>query len=337
MTAVPPYVCPDHRLDLAQAPDALTCPQGHTFPVRQGIPRFVSSAGYAEAFGVQWNRFRRTQLDSTTGLELSERRALRCLGLPTDMLAEKAVLEVGCGAGRFTEVLLKHGAHVTSVDLSSAVEANADNFPAGDSHRVAQVDLRRLPFEPGQYDIVFCVGVVQATPDPDQSVRLLYKQVKAGGLLAFDQYAWSAATLTWLGPNAARQIVKRLPANWKLPAVERMVDLLLPLHRALRRHGRIVTRVSPVLSYYHVYPELSEELQREWAILDTHDATTDHYKRHGTVAHVRRLLERLGLEDVAVSPGGNGLEARGRRPLATASATAHDGSGRPARKRVAAP
>jgi SAM-dependent methyltransferase len=39
-------------------------------------------------------------------------------------LAGKHVLEAGCGAGRFTEVLLKAGAYVTSIDLSSAVEAN---------------------------------------------------------------------------------------------------------------------------------------------------------------------------------------------------------------------
>lgn len=71
-------------------------------------------------------------------------------------LAGKHVLEAGCGAGRFTEVLLAQGALVTSVDLSSAVESNAHNFPISVRHRVAQADILALPFSPCQFDVVFC-------------------------------------------------------------------------------------------------------------------------------------------------------------------------------------
>jgi 2-polyprenyl-3-methyl-5-hydroxy-6-metoxy-1,4-benzoquinol methylase len=37
-------------------------------------------------------------------------------------LAGKQVLECGCGAGRFTEILLAEGAQVTFIDLSEAVD-----------------------------------------------------------------------------------------------------------------------------------------------------------------------------------------------------------------------
>ena len=322
-TLVPPYACPYDLRELTSSPTGYSCPGGHSFHVRGGIPRFVDSADYAEAFGRQWNRFRTTQLDSHTGLALAERRALRCIGLEHSndngpLLEHERILEVGCGAGRFTEVLLKHGALVTSVDLSSAVDANAVTSPPSERHRIAQADARALPFAPRQFDGVFCLGVVQHTPDPERTVAELYEQVRPGGWLAFDHYAFSLSTVTWVGMHAARRIFKRLPADRKLPAVERMVDSLLPLHAKVARCGRsparVLSRVSPVLSYYHVHPELSPDLQRDWAVLDTHDALADAYKHHRRTGQLVECLSALGLEEIVVHRDGNGIEARGRRP-----------------------
>jgi len=226
----------------------------------------------------------------------------------------QTILEAGCGAGRFTEVLLQiSGAHVTSVDMSEAVVANAENFPASERHRIAQADIRHLPFVPRSFDYVLCLGVVQHTPSPEETIHALWGQVKPGGWLVFDHYTWDLSRLTRVA-QLWRRVFKRLPAEQKLPAVERMVDLLLPVHRRLRRYGRIVSRISPVLSFYHLYPDLSSELQREWAILDTHDTLTDHYKHHRSGRRIHQLLEALGGEEIWVEKGGNGVEARMRRP-----------------------
>jgi 16S rRNA A1518/A1519 N6-dimethyltransferase RsmA/KsgA/DIM1 with predicted DNA glycosylase/AP lyase activity len=42
-------------------------------------------------------------------------------------LLGEIVLEVGSGAGRFTEIILKTGATLFSCDYSDAVEANFEN------------------------------------------------------------------------------------------------------------------------------------------------------------------------------------------------------------------
>lgn len=320
---MPAYWCPIHRLELVEAQAVYRCPRGHSFPVLGGIPRFVPSDDYAESFGCQWNRFRLTQLDSHTGLPLSEERAVRCLGLvhlTGDRLLEgQTVLEVGCGAGRFTEVLLGQGALVTSMDLSSAVEANAANFPVDIRHRIVQADVRSLPFAPQQFDWVFCLGVVQHTPDPEQTIAALYESVRPGGALVLDHYAVHLSSITWLGVHLARQLFKRLPGERQLPAIQRLVERLLPLHAAAARRGRLaaraLSRVSPVLSYYHVHPQLSADLQREWAVLDTHDALTDAFKHHRRRGDIEACLLRMGLSEVVVRRAGNGIEARGRRPV----------------------
>src|SRR5688572_9064622 len=45
-----------------------------TYRIVRFIPRFVPAENYASSFGFQWNKFRRTQLDSHTGLPLSRER-----------------------------------------------------------------------------------------------------------------------------------------------------------------------------------------------------------------------------------------------------------------------
>lgn len=303
-----------HAHELVEEDRLLACPAGHGFPTRGGIPRFVATASYAESFGPQWKRYRLTQLDSYTGTTISRDRARRCLGEKLwESLEGKHVLECGCGAGRFTEVLLNRGALVTSIDMSDAVEANQENLPQDSRHRIAQADLSCLPFLPRQFDVVFCLGVVQHTPCPEQTVALLYEHVKPDGYLVFDHYAYRLAWFLSLAP-LWRRVLRRLPPDRGLVWTERIVRALFPVHSRFRRYRVLLNRVSPVITYYKMFPELPEQHQREWAFLDTHDGMTDWYKWFRTRAQIQRLLDNLGLEHIWCETGGNGVEARGRRP-----------------------
>lgn len=273
---------------------------------------------YADAFGLQWKVFRRTQLDSYTQTTISLDRARRCLGEEAWQRLHQPgtrVIEVGCGAGRFTEVLLATGAHVTSVDLSSAVEANQENFPQDERHCIVRADVRYLPFAPRQYDVVFCLGTIQHTPDPEETIARLYEQVRPGGWLVIDHYTYNMSSFTKLSP-LYRQVLRRLSPERGLAWSGRLVRFFFPLHRAARRSRlaqAILSRVSPVLAYFQTYP-LTDELQFEWALLDTHDALTDWFKHYRTKGQIRRTLEQLGLTDIWCEYEGNGVEARGRRP-----------------------
>src|SRR5204862_6595676 len=101
-----------------------------------------------------------------------------------------------------------------------------------------------------------------------------------------------------------------------IPFPQRPINPSLPLHQLVANsHLRsVVYRLSPVLTHYRTYPALNDELQRQWALLDTHDSLTDYFKHFRTRAQIQRLLERLGLEKIWSAYGGNGVEARGRRP-----------------------
>jgi len=92
-------VCPRHQNELTadkagrvEEAHALHCATGCTLPMRDGIPRFVTGSSYASAFGLRWNRFRRTQLDSHTGTTIHD-RLTRCLGASLQLLRGRSVLE----------------------------------------------------------------------------------------------------------------------------------------------------------------------------------------------------------------------------------------------------
>lgn len=317
----PQIVCPIDKLPVIDTKVSLVCSNEHKWEISGGIPRMVlQKSNYTEAFGLQWRTYRQTQLDSYTGTTISYDRLRRCLGEDAwgrlHASQGAAVLEAGCGAGRFTEILLNtNSAYVTSTDYSSAVEANQDNFPPNERHRIIQADILLPPFAEEQFDVVLCLGVIQHTPSPEETILKLYKQVKSGGWLVFDHYTFSLSLLT-KSALLIRPILKRLPPQTGLRWTERLVKIFLPLHCAVRNRGilqKILSRVSPVLSYYHAYPQLNEQLQREWALLDTHDSLTCYYKRLRTKGEIIKTLRSVGAVDIYCEYGGNGVEARCRK------------------------
>ncbi len=327
MFSVPSFLelcCPIHKsvLRMTVLDSHLCCNSGCTFPVIGNIPRFVSADNYAASFGLQWNQFRRTQLDSYTGTCISRHRLTRCLGGALDVLSGRDVLEVGCGAGRFTEVMLQAGARIFACDLSRAVEANYANIGERADYFVCQADLSALPVLPESFDIVVSLGVVQHTPDPEQTIAILCTQVKPGGILVLDHYTYGYATTR--SRALLRQFLLRTPADFALHFCRLMVAALWPLHRMLfrfrahpilRELRRAFLNISPVVDYHDAYLELGPRILHAWAVLDTHDTLTDVYKHLRSKEEVEEQLERCGMVDIEAVYAGNGVEARARKPI----------------------
>ena len=300
--------------------DCLYCPSGCEAPVRRGIARFVAKDPYAAGFGLQWKTFRRAQLDSCTGTTISRDRLTRLMGGRME-LSGLRVLEAGCGAGRFTEILLEAGAGVMAVDLSSAVEANYENCGHYPDYFVCQADILRLPVRPEAFDVVVCIGVVQHTPDPEATMAALCSYVKPGGLLVMDHYTHGYAATP--SRRLLRSFLLRAPAPFALEFCQCLVALLWPFHRFLARCGRRrplrwlrrrFLAVSPVVDYHDAYGRLGPELLRVWAVLDTHDTLTDVYKHLRGPEEIAARLRACGMTDVETTRAGNGVEVRARKP-----------------------
>jgi len=315
-------ICPISKTPLKQFGDFLVSDKGNKYLVKNGIPRFVEDDIYAASFGEQWNNFIVTQLDSETGTTITEDRLINALGPNLKgKLSGKKILEAGCGAGRFTEVLLKHNANVWSVDASCAVDAHIKNFPISDSHEVFQADINNLPFEKESFDIVLCLGVIQHTPNPEETIGKLYEQVKPGGFLVIDHYKYLLSYYLHPAPIFRfflKRYSKKSPKKC-LNFVRAMVNILFPIHLFLWNiHPRLnwlLNRLSPIITYFAFYPQLTKEQHLEWSLLDTHDTLTDWYKHRKTVNQIKKILKDLGVENIECLYGGNGVEARGQKPI----------------------
>lgn len=284
------------------------------YPIVRAIPRFVPAHNYATSFGVQWNRFRRTQLDSATGQPIARQRFFaQSQWEPRDM-AGRWTLDVGCGAGRFAEVALATGARLVAVDYSSAVDACRQNVGPDPRFDVVQADVYHLPFRPQSFDFVYCFGVLQHTPDVRAAFASLVPQLAPGGHVAVDLYPHLALNMLW--PKYwLRPLTRRIPAERLLRWVVRMVDLLWPLSLALGRVpgvGRRLRHALPVANYEGILP-LSPAQLKEWAVLDTFDMLAPAYDQPQTAATLREWFEAASLDEIDV--GRRGLVVgRGTRP-----------------------
>ena len=269
------------------------------------------STSYAGSFGYQWNLHRRTQLDSFTGLPISRQRLFITTRWPEQMPGER-ILEAGSGAGRFTEVLLSTGAEVFSFDYSDAVRANAANNGAHAGLRLFRADIFRLPLRKESFSKVLCLGVLQHTPDPEAAFTSLAAQVKPGGELVVDLYAFRlSALLHW--KYLLRPITKRIPAARLYSLLELLVPRMLPLAVFLRRlAGKAGARLVPVVEYSDL--GLPPGIHVQWSILDTFDALSPRYDKPQTISALRKWFANSGFVDFEVTKGPNGIMGRGRKP-----------------------
>ncbi len=275
--------------------DCLSCVE--RYPIVSGIPRFVPCETYGDSFGLLWDAFREAVLDSAGGGTQNHDRFFSQTGWAADDLAGKWVLEVGCGAGRYTEILLNSGAHVVAVDYSTAVDVCHKNL--GDDPRIhyVQGDIYGLPFRPVAFDYVCCFGVLHRLPDARTAISQLSEQVKPGGKISVD-----IAPPRWFrrfGPTAwLRLLTRRMRRDQALQFSVALTNLLLPIQRLLGRIPVIGLRMERLLPIAPIdtIGLCSREVQRERAQLAMCDRLTATFHRPGCVAKLQEWLQESGFE-----------------------------------------
>jgi SAM-dependent methyltransferase len=283
------------------------------YPIRDFIPRFVADSNYADNFGMQWNHFRQTQLDSYSGLPISANRFWKATGWRPEEMSGKWILDAGCGSGRFAEVALKAGARVLALDYSCAVDACYANLKSYANLHVVQGDICALPFYKSAFDFVYSLGVLQHTPDVAKAFESLPPMVSEGGQICVDFYC-KRITAMLHGKYLLRPITRRMDRGKLFRVLEIAIPYLLPLSQQLGRTpiiGRFLKRLVPIADYTNVYP-LNERQLQEWALLDTFDMLSPEYDNPQTPGTVMRWLETCGVADARVFFADH-LVARARR------------------------
>jgi SAM-dependent methyltransferase len=249
---------------------------------------------------MQWNTFKNTQLDSNTGKPISKDRFQISTGWAPEQLRNQLVLDAGCGAGRFAEIAASFGARVVAIDFSNAVEAAHDNLAASDVD-VIQADINALPFAPGTFPFVYCLGVIMHTPNPTRSFHALSEVTAAGGSLVVDVYPklWRNILFAkyWIRP-----ITKRIAPEKTLKVVRYIFPVLYPVSRLIAKIpflGHYIRYMIPVVNYEGVY-DLSDDDLRTWALLDTFDMWGPAFDQPQSKQTVINWFKSADFEDVEV-------------------------------------
>ena len=103
-------------------------------------------------------------------------------------LEGRRVLDVGCGGGILAESMAARGAKVTGIDLSEQALGVADlhSLESGvtvEYRRIAAEDMAAE--QPGAFDVVTCMEMLEHVPDPAAVVRACAALVRPGGKVFF--------------------------------------------------------------------------------------------------------------------------------------------------------
>ena len=277
-------------------------------------------------YGLQWNRYRiiRTDEDRVTFRNRT--------GLAPEELAGKAVLDAGCGMGRYLRIAAESTARlVVGVDLSEAVIAARELTGGLDRVAVLRGDLLRLPFAPGTFDEIYSLGVLDHTPDPRAAFLALARLLKPGGRIAI-----------WVYPRE-RPIVETLMDLQRAVSTRLPLGVLEPLCRVAAPVGGLKRRL--MSSPYWIVQRLGVALHLatigvsmhpdpEVRACDTLDWYAPRYLSRHTQEEVEGWFAEAGLVDV-VDLGkdqrffhegqGNGINLAGHRPLQSSPMAAGPG------------
>ena len=204
-------------------------------------------------------------------------------GLGLEKLAGKLVLDAGCGMGRFLEVVSRDpSVSAVGFDLSLAVESAYANIGSRPNVNVIQADIMKPPFQRGSFDVIYSVGVLHHTGDPEAAFDRLVPLLKKEGQIAIWVYSKPAHPSL---SDFYRIFTSRMPWNF-----------VLALSRLLVKTYRLNT----MSNYVQVVLPISQLANPEQRLLDTYDWYSPKYQFKFTKSEIIAWFRRARLKNLKV-------------------------------------
>ena len=295
------FINPFTKQSLTESARGLEENDSPVFPFINGAYRVVTNDNYTENFGFQWNRFAATQIDKISALDISKKRFFAETGWDKEDLTDKNILEVGSGAGRFTQIVLDFTkGDLYSIDYSNAVEINFKNNGPNERLKLFQASIYELPFAPAQFDKVFCLGVLQHTPDVERSVKALIDMVKPGGELVVDFYPIKGWWTKLQAKYVLRPLTKKMDHQKLFTKIDNNIDGLIKAYRFFSKlKMNKFNRFLPICDIDGTLPpNLPYKQLRDMCVLDTFDMFSPQYDNPQKIKTIVQWFNKYGMQKV---------------------------------------
>jgi ubiquinone/menaquinone biosynthesis C-methylase UbiE len=254
-----------------------------------------------EGFGHEWAHFDQSEMSDH---ERAEMFGQYFASFPWDSISSSAVgIDVGCGSGRWAELVAPRVGTLHCVDASpAALEIARRNLSVHPNCMFHLASVSDLPLDDGAADFGYCLGVLHHVPDTFDGLREIVRTLKPGApLLVYIYYAFDNKPgwyrMLYRISNGLRQITSRLPHALKIPLANVIaLTIYLPLARAARMAEKVGADVAafPLSWYRHrsFYTMRTDALDRFGTRLE----------KRFSLQEIRSMMERAGLERLVVSP-----------------------------------
>lgn len=275
---------------------------GNTYPVKNGIPRFVSDnvlKKSVESFGDEWNYFNFTEFKQ----HWLTHTVINTFG-SLEYFKDKLIVDAGGGSGAQTLWMLEAGArHVIMMDLSHSVDdvVQRNLKPSGfKNYDVIQCSIDMPPIrEQSINGLVICHNVIQHTPSVENTAKALYAIVASGSEFAFNCYPLNdQGFLRWvrfhLLYRPLREILSRLPF-WAILGYSKFMGLmrLLPgIGLVIEKSGVCIRGDVPTTKGESFFRRLKRNYRA--TVLNTFDYYGSHeYQHHKRDNEIQSLVSSL--------------------------------------------
>jgi len=286
----------------------LATTDGEAYPIIRGIPRFVKDEGYSHNFGYEWRRWPRLQFDEENiGRPMaghSERKWEGVVGF-RESIDGQTVLEFGCGAGRFLDIVRRKGGMAVGIDLSLAVEAARMNFEGDPDTLIVQADTGHPPFVEGVFDGGFTIGVLHHTPSPVDGLRQLARLVRKNGWVACSVYSRNSMYALPSIERWRRWHARLSPRFGAAPALAYSWMLAACLWWTFRAAGTVPTVSSFARYLEREWMPIARTPDPRWRVLDTFDSITPSYASTHTGDEIKAWMHAAGCVQVHPTPWGD--------------------------------
>jgi SAM-dependent methyltransferase len=167
---------------------------------------------------------------------------------------DKDVLECGCGGGQHTAFVAPIARSITAVDLNTIDIARQRNA-AYTNVRFVEADLGTMDLG-RQFDIVFSIGVIHHTDNPDRSFERMFAHCKPGGRVIIWTYSAEGNALVRVLVEPARKLfLRHLPRSWLVWLARILTASMYPIVYSIYRLKAL--RFLPYYEYFVNFRRLS--------------------------------------------------------------------------------